>query len=96
MFNKDVLIIKNLTAFQDKVLELRVIPGPDSTPEDLNIISWEVTAMTSRQLNIALSFENTLRISSQMTKDKLEISLVKNQFFIDEETIESIKPGTKL
>jgi hypothetical protein len=63
-FNKDILVVKNLTAFQDSVLNIKVEPGPDSTPDNLGITSWNVTFMSSRQIKIKLVFQNPLRISS--------------------------------
>ncbi len=43
-FNKDVYVIKNLSAINSDVLGIKTIAGKDSDPVDLNITSWNVTS----------------------------------------------------
>jgi hypothetical protein len=94
-FNKPIYEIKNLSTFVDYgVFEINVLPGPDSNIDDLKILQWNVTAMTSKQMTFKLIFEMPLRISSQEIFDKLEVKVLKNYFILDEETDEPIKAGT--
>ena len=63
-FNKKILEIKNLTAIDEKVFQMRVIPGPESNKEDLKITSWNVQEMRETEIIIQLVFEKPLSISS--------------------------------
>jgi hypothetical protein len=43
-FNKDVYPIPNISAIDSRVLGIKVLPGIDSDPNNLNISSWNVTS----------------------------------------------------
>ena len=51
-FNKDIYVVKNLTAIDSQVLGLKIIPGAESNLNDLNITSWNVTKMEQRKIII--------------------------------------------
>lgn len=55
-FNKDVYVIKNLTAINPDVVGIKTIAGKDSDPVDLNITSWNVTKMEARMIVIKIEF----------------------------------------
>ena len=45
-FNQEVFPVPNATYIIDKfVLRIKVLPGEDSDPSNLNITSWNVTNM---------------------------------------------------
>ena len=63
-FNKEILIIKNLSAIDERVFKLRALPGTSETnKDDLKITSWNVIAMRPRDLTFDITFERPLRIS---------------------------------
>jgi hypothetical protein len=43
-FNKDVMVIKNLSKIDYNVISVTILAGADSDPKDLNITSWNVTS----------------------------------------------------
>ena len=55
-FNKDIYVVKNLTAIDSQVLGLKIIPGAESNLNDLNITSWNVTKMEQRKIIINIQF----------------------------------------
>jgi len=63
-FNKNILMIRNLTAIDERVFGVRVRAGPDSKMEDLNIMSWNVVEMREREIGFLIRFEKPLRVSS--------------------------------
>jgi len=63
----------NISSIDAKVMNIKVIPSPDSDPKYLKIIKWKVTSkftfyyfleFTKRSMEIDIAFENPLRISS--------------------------------
>jgi hypothetical protein len=55
-FNKDIYVVKNLTAIDSQVLGLKIIPGAESDHNDLNITFWNVTKMEHRKIIINIQF----------------------------------------
>ena len=75
MFNKDVYPIPNISAIDNKVLGIKVLPGIDSDPNNLNISSWNVTSkkilpsynlileMDTRKIVIKVEFQTLMKVS---------------------------------
>jgi hypothetical protein len=54
LFNKDIFVIKNLTAIDENILGIKTVAGMESNYKDLNISSWNVTKMEPRKLIISI------------------------------------------
>jgi hypothetical protein len=76
LFNKDVYPIPNISAIDMNVLGIKVLPGIDSDPNNLNISHWNVTSKTrhqfliivilemdSRKIIIKLEFQTLMKVS---------------------------------
>ncbi len=72
-FSQEMRIPANISSIDAKVMNIKVIPSPDSDPKYLKIIKWKVTSkftfyyfleFTKRSMEIDIAFENPLRISS--------------------------------
>lgn len=90
-FNQPLLVLRNISVINSDVLHLKVMPGPDSEPELLNINSWSVKSFTKTDMKIAIVFENPLYISKNNYKDDMKITFLQPEYFISEESYQSIK-----
>lgn len=61
MFNKDIYPIPNISAIDTNVLGIKVLPGIDSDPNNLNISHWNVTSKTRHPFLIIEIFRDGLK-----------------------------------
>ncbi len=72
----------NITNIDRNVIKIMVKPGSDSSPQLLNILSWNVTDFDKNQMKIKIKFENPLSISlATSNMDKLDIEVFDPLFF---------------
>ena len=62
------------------ILDLRVIPGPESDPEYL-AMTWDCVDMGPDWLVFQLSYENTAFISTNDFKENVKVTIYGPQYF---------------
>jgi hypothetical protein len=91
----DIDALQNATTTKDGItvpaLEVRVVPGPDSSPNKLRYI-YNVTNMTETTMTIKLGFENPIEVSADDI-DSLNITFNDHSYF-QATSGETIKEGT--
>ena len=61
-FTRDIIVPFNYTSFNDSTLNISVIPGEISNPNNLNF-TWKIIDMSSREITIDLLFKTPLFVS---------------------------------
>ena len=64
-------------------MQLYIIPGQDTEFESTGF-TWDVLKMRKRSMELQLTFENPLVISSKNDKEKLEIAIYDRTAFLSE------------
>jgi hypothetical protein len=93
----DIESLQNATTTKDGItvpaLEVRVVPGPDSSPNKLRYI-YNVTNMTETTITLKLGFENPIEVSADDI-DSLNITFNDHSYF-KATSGETIKEGTEI
>ena len=69
---------------------MKVIPGTDSDPREVNITHWNVTNMTSTMMTLYVQFKSQILVSRNDMKDWLQIEFRIPQYFVDVDLGKSI------
>ncbi len=93
----DIEALKNGTTTRDgstvPSLEVRVVPGPDSSPDKLCYI-YNITNMTETTMTLKLGFENPIEVSADDI-DSLKVTFNDISYF-QGTSGETIKEGTEI
>ena len=68
--------------------------GQSSDPEML-AYTWEMVRMTSRTLELAINFANTIYVSAEEDPEQLEITINSGKFFVSAEGAPLLLPSQR-
>ena len=93
----DVEALQNATTTKDGItmpaLEVRVVPGLDSSPEKLRY-TYNITNMTETTMTLKLGFENPIEVSADDI-DSLNVTF-NDHSYLKGTSGETIKEGTEI
>jgi len=79
----------------EQILVLKVLPGLDQNQENTQFL-WEVTSINNTSIIIKVYFEKPLMISQSTTRDALQVTIGKLQYFTDTDSLQPSKKTATL
>ncbi|CDW83351.1 UNKNOWN [Stylonychia lemnae] len=87
LFNDNLLMPRNQTIIEvQKALKFRVRNGRDGLVNEKvqNVTRFQIVSILSKMIQIQLEFSNPQAISQSSTSDTLEITFLRNYFFVNQ------------